>query len=58
MFDIAFDNVNEIIDMNGHGIYVWSVYSIAISVIIVSFIVAKNRIKGVKRKIKIKNAPS
>ena len=58
MFDIAFDNVNEIIDMNGHGIYVWSVYSIAISIIVVSFIVAKNRIKGVKRKIKIKNAPS
>mgnify|MGYP001493063367 FL=1 len=58
MFDIAFDNVNEIIDMNGHGIYVWSVYSIAISIIIVSFIVAKNRIKGVKRKIKFKNAPS
>ena len=58
MFDIAFDNVNEIIDMNGHGIYVWSVYSIAISIIIVSFIVAKNRIKGAKRKIKIKNAPS
>ena len=58
MFDIAFDNVNEIIDMNGHGIYVWSVYSIAISIIIVSFIVAKNRIKGVKRKIKTKNAPS
>tara|TARA_B000000441_G_C21490390_1_gene203516 strand:+ start:425 stop:601 length:177 start_codon:yes stop_codon:yes gene_type:complete len=58
MFDIAFDNVNEIIDMNGHGIYVWSVYSIAISIIILSFIVAKNRIKGVKRKIKIKNAPS
>ena len=33
-------------------------YSIAISIIVVSFIVAKNRIKGVKRKIKIKNAPS
>ena len=58
MFDIAFDNVNEIIDMNGHGIYVWSVYSIAISILVVSFIVANNRIKGVLRKIKIKNAPS
>ena len=58
MFDIAFDNVNEIISMNGHGIYVWSVFSIAISILILSFIVAKNRIKGVKRKIKIKNAPS
>ena len=58
MFDIAFNNVNEIIDMNGHGIYVWSVYSIAISILVVSFLIAKNRIKGVKRKIKIKNAPS
>ena len=58
MFDIAFNNVNEIIDMNGHGIYVWSVYSIAISILVMSFLVAKNRIKGVKRKIKIKNAPS
>ena len=58
MFDIAFNNINEIIDMNGHGIYVWSVYSIAISILVVSFLVAKNRIKGVKRKIKIKNAPS
>ena len=44
--------------MNGHGIYVWSAYSIAISILVVSFLVAKNRIKGVKRKIKIKNAPS
>jgi len=58
MFDIAFNNVNEIISMNGHGIYVWSVYSIAISILVMSFLVAKNRIKGVKRKIKIKNAPS
>jgi len=58
MFDIAFNNVNEIIRMNGHGIYVWSVYLIAISILVVSFLIAKNRIKGVKRKIKIKNAPS
>ena len=58
MFDIAFKDVNEIMGMNGHGIYVWSVYLIAISILVVSFLVAKNRIKGVKRKIKIKNAPS
>ena len=58
MFDIAFDNLYEIIGMNGHGSYVWSVYTIAISILVVSFLVAKNRIKGVKRKIKIKNAPS
>jgi len=58
MFDIAFNNLSEIIDMNGHGIYVWSAYSTAISILVVSFLVAKSRIKGVKRKIKIKNAPS
>ena len=58
MFDIAFNNLSEIIDKNGHGIYVWSDYSTAISILVVSFLVAKSRIKGVKRKIKIKNAPS
>ena len=58
MFDLAFNNFNEILAMDGHGVYVWSVYSIAISIIVASFLIAKNRIKGVKRKIKIKNAPS
>ena len=58
MFEFAFSSVREAIHMNGHGVYVWSVYSIAISIIVASFLIAKNRIKGVKRKIKIKNAPS
>tara|TARA_Y100001935_G_scaffold245488_1_gene239148 strand:- start:249 stop:425 length:177 start_codon:yes stop_codon:yes gene_type:complete len=57
MFDLAFNNIDEVISMNGHGIYVWSVYIISTSIIIISFLIAKNRIKGVKRKIKIKNAP-
>ncbi len=58
MFDLAFNDLNEILVMDGHGVYVWSVYSIAISIIVASFLIAKNRINGVKRKIKIKNAPS
>ena len=58
MFDLAFNDLNEILVMDGHGVYVWSVYSIAISIIVASFLIAKNRIKEVKRKIKIKNAPS
>tara|TARA_Y100000739_G_scaffold153951_1_gene132831 strand:+ start:526 stop:702 length:177 start_codon:yes stop_codon:yes gene_type:complete len=58
MFDLAFNDLNEILVMDGHGVYVWSVYSIAISIIVASFLIAKNRIKGVKRKIKVKNAPS
>ena len=58
MFDLAFNNFNEILDMDGHGIYVWSVYTIGISMILLSFLVAKHRIHDIKKKIKTKNAPS
>ena len=53
MFDLAFNNFNEILDMDGHGIYVWSVYTIGISMILLSFLVAKHRIHDIKKKIKI-----
>ena len=36
MFNLAFKNFNEILDMGGHGIYVWSVYFIGISIIFIS----------------------
>ena len=58
MPDLAFKNFNEIIDMNGHGIYVWSVYAIGISIIFISFLTAKKRIRDFQKKVKIKNAPS
>ena len=58
MFNLAFKNFNEIIDMNGHGIYVWSVYAIGISIIFISFLIAKKRIRAFQKKVKIKNAPS
>ena len=58
MFNLAFENFNEIIDMDGHGIYVWSVYAIAISIIFISFLIAKKRIRAFQKKVKIKNAPS
>ena len=58
MFDLAFNNFNEILDMDGHGIYVWSVYIIGISMILLSFLVAKHRIHDIKKKIKTKNASS
>jgi heme exporter protein D len=44
--------------MGGHGIYVWSVYLIGISIIAISFLIAKKRIKEVHKKIKLKNASS
>tara|TARA_Y100001970_G_scaffold110435_1_gene137928 strand:- start:27337 stop:27513 length:177 start_codon:yes stop_codon:yes gene_type:complete len=58
MFNLAFDNFNEILYMDGHGIYVWSVYSIGISMIFLSFLIANKRIKDIQKKIKIKNASS
>jgi heme exporter protein D len=58
MFNLAFDNFNEILDMGGHGIYVWSVYLIGILIIAISFLIAKKRIKEVHKKIKLKNDSS
>ena len=58
MFNLAFKNFSEILDMGGHGIYVWSVYLIGISIIVFSFLIAKKRIKIVQNKIKLKNASS
>jgi len=58
MFNSEFKNFNEILDMSGHGIYVWSVYLVGILIISISFIIAIKRIKTVQRKIKFKNASS
>lgn len=58
MFDLAFSNLHEILDMNGHCIYVWSVYALGISMIVISFSIAKKRIAGIQKKIKINNASS
>ncbi|MFT7684851.1 MAG: heme exporter protein D [Candidatus Azotimanducaceae bacterium] len=35
---MQFDSIAEIINMNGHGIYVWSVYLLGISVLILNVI--------------------
>ena len=58
MFNSEFKNFNEILDMSGHGVYVWSVYLVGISIIAISLLIAKKRIKKVQRKIKLKNASS
>ncbi len=58
MFNLAFKNFNEILDMDGHGIYVWSVYLIGTSLIFLCFFIAKKRANNIGKKIKIKNASS
>ena len=56
MFDIAFNTFDEIINMKGHGIYVWLVYSISIVIIVVSFTITRMRIKNICKRININNA--
>jgi heme exporter protein CcmD len=58
MFNSEFKNFNEILNMSGHGVYVWSVYLVGILIIAISFFITKKRIKNVQRKIKLKNASS
>ena len=58
MSDLAFENLNEIIFMDGHGIYVWPVYAIGIFMIFISFLIEKKKISDVQKKVKIKNASS
>mgnify|MGYP001248008316 CR=1 FL=1 len=58
MFDLAFNSLDEILQMNGHGIYVWSVYVVGITAILVSFIIAKKRLRETQEKIRVANASS
>lgn len=58
MFDLAFNNFDEILNMKGHGIYVWLVYSISTLMILASFIIARMRIKKICKRININNASS
>ena len=58
MFDLAFNSLDEILQMNGHGMYVWSVYVVGITTIVVSFIIAKKRLREARKKIRVANASS
>ena len=57
MFNFAFSSMSEAILMesqNGqnHGIYVWSVFLIVFGALILTFIIYKNKIKILSKKIK------
>ena len=51
MFDIAFHTFDEIINMKGHGIYVWTVLAIVIASLLIFFISLNIRIKKLKKKL-------
>lgn len=51
MFEFAFSSVGEAIHMNGHGVYVWTVFLIVITNITYFFISYKNKINKIKNKL-------
>tara|TARA_Y100001968_G_scaffold300911_1_gene312767 strand:- start:182 stop:349 length:168 start_codon:yes stop_codon:yes gene_type:complete len=55
MFSFAFNSFEEAIYMNGHGIYVWIVFSIVISCLAAFFISYKNKIQKIKKKLNESN---
>ena len=50
MFNFAFDGFDSFIFMDGHGIYVWSVFCIVIISLISMFMFYKNQLKKLKKK--------
>ena len=51
MFEFAFSSIREAIHMNGHGVYVWTVFLIVITNITYFFISYKNKINKIKNKL-------
>ncbi len=50
MFKFAFTDLNQFMYMEGHGIYVWSVFSIVIISLVLAFIFYNKQLKKIKRK--------
>jgi heme exporter protein D len=51
MFNFAFTSLQDFLTMNGHGIYVWSVYSITLVIIAISFQVTRHKLRVLKKKL-------
>lgn len=55
MSNFAFDSFDQIINMDGHGLYVWLVFLIFLFSITTSFIVFNSLIKKYKSQIRWNN---
>ena len=55
MFDIAFNTFDEIINMKGHGIYVWSVVAIVVICLVCAFANYNIKIKKLIKKLNESN---
>ena len=51
MFNFSFTDLHDFLTMDGHGIYVWTVYLVAFALIAVSFSIVRHKLKVFKRKL-------
>ena len=51
MFDFSFTDFQDFLTMDGHGIYVWTVYLVAFALIAVSFLIVRHKLNVFKRKL-------
>ena len=51
MFNFAFISLQDFLLMDGHGIYVWSVYLIALTIIATSFQITYFKLRSLKKKL-------
>jgi heme exporter protein D len=52
MFNFAFTDLQDFLTMNGHGIYVWSVYMITLAIIAISFQITRHKLRVLKKKLR------
>ena len=55
MVNFSFTDFHDFLTMEGHGIYVWTVYFVAFGLIVVSFLIVRHKLNIFKRK--LENAP-
>ncbi|MDB9769671.1 hypothetical protein OAB98_01825 [Gammaproteobacteria bacterium] len=55
MFNFSFTDFYDFLIMDGHGIYVWTVYLVTFALITASFMVVFHKLNVFKRK--LENAP-
>jgi len=51
MFNFSFTDFYDFLIMDGHGIYVWTVYLVAFTLIAVSFLIVRHKLNVFKRKL-------
>ena len=51
MFNFSFIDFHDFLTMDGHGIYVWTVYLVAFTLIAGSFLIVRHKLNIFKRKL-------